>query len=435
MFAYNISIMRSQPRVTSVVKAAVLELSRIKNLQLSRGHMPIENYQEIIRLLDAPAPLLKTAKLVVEPSQGGSLSVNLFAGISPRLTRLSLSGWRFRHAQLPVATNLRVLKLSNSPTDSKMPVDHLISVLSTMAQLQTLHVIDSLGRPQGVTVNPPAQQAKLPQLTDLAVDSPLSTCIFLFDHIVSPNFIRVSAKYRTDSAGVDSDISLVRGFAESLGQRVSGPIRWVKLHAHNIKASRSLHSSSSSVDPPPDLHISLPALLQLEAVARCFVHSLALTRVEIVYLDWDSSAQLLRTYLGDLGHLTTIIAGKDATVGLVRALAVDLSETRSATDSGSADLKFLALETLRLVQWNFEDMHWPRDTVFEMLLTSLTERKKAGFPLAKLIVDACRHVEEELHVVPLRAVVGNIEWDGQTIYTSESESEEEHSDDEHYYQW
>ncbi|KAG5643257.1 hypothetical protein DXG03_001267 [Asterophora parasitica] len=419
----------------AAVKAAVLKLSHIKNLELSPGRIPIADYLEIIKLLDAPAPFLQTANLAVEPTLNVSLPRNLFAGASPYLTVLILSGWGF-DVRLPIVANLRTLKLCNVPTDGKIPVDQFISALSTMTRLETLHVIDSLGRPQGVIVNspPPAQQAQLPQLTELSIDATLSTCIFLLDRIVSPSSTRLSAKYTNDLAGVDSDISVVRSLAEKLRPRVSGPIRSMKLLPDRIKVWGSLHAPSDldSEDPPPDLEISLPDLQsEFEPSVRCFIHLLTLTHLETVYLGGDFTMWLFETYFGNLSHLTTVVAGQTA-YDIISALAIGLPRMGSAAGAQRANLKFLALKSLTLEQWDFEHMPMEDGTAgvtAVVLLACLKGRKKIGAPLPKLIIDYCRHVDEARYVDPLRAVVGEVEWDEETNYTTESYSGSEDEED------
>ncbi|KAG5642974.1 hypothetical protein DXG03_001822 [Asterophora parasitica] len=430
-------ITRHQSRLAFAVKTAVLELSRIKNLHISRGNLALadSSYKEIIELLDAPAPLLETVEIV-----DANLPVNLFAGVSPVLTGLVLSACSF-NMQLPIAANLRTLKLCNAPAESKVPVDQFISALSTMTRLEVLHVIDSLDHhhddeddtvrrhDDGVTVQSPPvlRVAKLPELTELSIDTLLTNCIFFLDHIVSPTFTRVSVKYRMDLAGMDDmddDISVVRGFAEKFGPRVRGPIRSMKLHKNSIKVWRSLHTSSSSRPAsPPDLEVSLPVLSTYEPAAECFIRSLDLTHMESLIFDCPFSLDLLKTYFSDLIHLTTVqIAGKYAIV-LLSALAVGLPRSRSATGAGPSKLKFLTLETLGIRGWDFEEA----PTVFHMLKSCLMGRKRAGTPLSILIMDDCVvDANEDLHVDQLRAaVLRKLVWNGLHIRALSIDSDDE----------
>ncbi|KAG5645143.1 hypothetical protein DXG03_006860 [Asterophora parasitica] len=355
-------------RLAPVVKAAVLELSHIKNLHLSSADLVGDaGYKEIIELLDAPAPFLETIDIT-----NANLPVNLFAGVSPHLSSLVLSTCAF-DVRPPIVANLQTLRLyqCHAPTDGKIPIDHFISALSTMTRLTTLHVIDSLDH-RGVTAHPSAQQvAELPHLTELSIGTLVSNCIFLLDHIVYPSFTRVSVKYQTDVPGTNDNISVVRRLAEKLGSRVPGPIRSVELDVQGIRT---------------------------------------------LTLDRPFSLKLLKTHFGQLGHLTTIFAGNRATTSVISVLADGLSRKKSATRA--AKPSFRTLETLGIEGWDFEETrHGFENMVFRELKTCLAKRKKVGVPLARLIIDECFHVDEVLYVEPLRTAVGDVQWDGETNYT------------------
>ncbi|KAG5647172.1 hypothetical protein DXG03_001127 [Asterophora parasitica] len=412
----------AQPRLAFIVKAAVLELSHIRNLHLSPRNLADVDYKEIIELLDAPAPFLETVEIT-----DANLPVNLFAGDSPRLTGLVLSTCTF-DMQLPIVANLRTLKLRHAPADNRIPVDQLISALSTMSRLEALHVIDSLDDHHGVTAIHPAQQvAQLPHLIELSIDCLLSNCISLLNRIVYPTSTRVCAKYQTDLSGKDDDISVVRSFAKELGSRAPGPIRSVMLDEHGIKVWQSPHAPASS----PNLEITLPVLSKHEPAAKRFIRSLDLTRLKTLILHCPFSPKFLTTSFGELRHLTTVIAGDNAFMFL-SALAVGLPrKTSSTTDGADADagpsdkskLTFLSFKTLQIEGWQFDELRQGGNTVFEVLKSCLRRRNEAGAPLPKLAIQSCLHGKEHLYVRALRAVVGEVEWDGASNQEDSDECE------------
>ncbi|KAG5644400.1 hypothetical protein DXG03_008567 [Asterophora parasitica] len=399
----------------SVIKTAALELSRIKNLHLSRNCRSIDMaavHREIIELLDAPAPFLETAEIA------HTNLVNLFAGVSPRLTSLVLSDCSLNSVRFPMVGNLRTLKLlrvCSQASDDNIPVDQFISALCAMNRLEILHVTHSLNnRHIGI---PPAQQvAELPHLTEFFMDTLLSNWIFLLDHIVYPTSTRVCATYRgIDSAGKGHDTWYLYSFAEKLGSRVLGPIRSVELRKDGIKAWRSLYTSELAFHS--DLEIPLPPLCNFERVVKCFIQSLDLIHLESLNFDCPFSAEFLMTYFGQLSHLATITVGKQAmTFNVLQALVVGLT----TSPARPTKLNFLALETLHIEGWDFEERHQA-----EILISYLKRRKETGAPLSNLIINQCLHVDEGLHVDALRAVVGKVEWDGLSNYTEEEDSEYE----------
>ncbi|GLB40920.1 hypothetical protein LshimejAT787_0901350 [Lyophyllum shimeji] len=432
-------------RNEAAVRSTLHHLSRVKHLSLAQGQFEgydgPEEFKSLIRLLDAPAPLLETLDVTFRYGRNdeSSLPVNLFSGNAPRLANLRISrcglNWRS-----PIFANLRSLKVIDPPVALRPPADQFLSALSSIPRLEILEFRSDFASTGGAVV-PHVSTAVLPLLTNLTIASPLLNAVLLLNHITYPTTACVAITCAIDGFRQDSDrnLSVVHGLASLLGGRVDGPIRSLAVHEQGIRAwtSPGIEPSVFSADKPQlsldfsPLHTSSD---HINDITQNVLRPLPLRHVESLLIQCvplPETAWL--DHFGGLARLKTLHVGSDP-FGFLNAFSTGTSAAlEQSRQAGSP--KFKALRTLGISDWTFDEFHGPhvpggrRTSCFESLVSCLKARRKEGVALSELVVEDCHHVDEA-DISDLEKIVAKVEWDREANYTEEEEPEYE--SDEYY---
>ncbi|KAF8067009.1 hypothetical protein FPV67DRAFT_1670468 [Lyophyllum atratum] len=400
-----------------VIKMAIAQLPRVKELSLHRGRyrdrMQEMESLDLIEVLSSPAPRLESLNICLCPAGDRiKLPDNLFSGVSPRLTTLKLTqcglNWRSR-----IFSNLTFLEVHDIPYAWHPTVAQVIAALSDTPRLETLRISSDFA-PAPVDVTTPTWRVL--RLRILAIKSSLRDCAFFLDHIAFPTTAEVEVECHFTP--LDHDVpAVVEHLAVNLGKRLPAPIRSLEVRQEEIQVYVS-----------PGIPWLADALA--EKLTMICLYALSLEHVESLFVSCHLNETFWRDYFGGLRRLEKLRIGRDL-VGFLDAFSYGTSAALEKLNQRGA-VKFTALQILRIEARNLTRRHWLGKSYLGHLRSGLRARIEEGIILPQLELEDCCDEIRYLHA--LQEIVEKVDWYGNDLEGDEelesesSESELEYSD-------
>ncbi|KAG5650232.1 hypothetical protein H0H81_000245 [Sphagnurus paluster] len=408
---------------TSVLKDALAELWRVKSLRLLPDSLMDEELaEEVIGLLDSPAPFLESCHLWDPGFIHWQRSIqHLFAGDCPRLRQLTIENLSLNW-EGHIFTNLRSFRFSQSSIANQGSIAKLVGALSFMHHLESLQLSNLLDSSLFI---PPVNPANLPVLQELSLESDVSTCLYISNHIIYPSTARVSivCSILESEKNTMAGLEFIQKLTAHLGAMLPRPIRALTVRQGEIMLHTPPADEPIDQYSPPQVKIRVAGThdLTYKSIARCLLLPTPLRHLEQLRINCHLERDTCVAIFGGLDRLKHII-NSAYSFDFLQALSPEI--TPHPTRSGKrSSVRFRALRRLGINGWDFQDYGThPTKACVRRLEQCLRERSKARMNLEQLDISDCVHVHK-YEVDSLSFIVDNVEWDEQGNFTEESDSE------------
>ncbi|TFK67949.1 hypothetical protein BDN72DRAFT_842442 [Pluteus cervinus] len=393
-------------RGTQLVDAALV---RARELVLTVDTCP---WSTVWSTLSSPAPLLECLKISTDTRPSPVLSNCTFAGTTPRLRRLELTGCSV-DVTSTLLTHLTTLYLCYpSP---RMSITELLRVLRGLQGLASLSLYSVL-RANADTFYTNSDKVTLPNLKSIVIDGhSLSQDLNLLSHLSIPKqstlYFRSIPHTEAPLTGLTSFLNMYDGIRFPTSPFLnSTKLYWT--------SSRLVLSAEHTESPGAPDSFTEFALVRLERKGFFKLSDnpetanmlSSLASLTFFKTDCNIHVDTWFNFFGALPKLKLVFASGVYAVNLLSAIAMGVTSGTSNTRPGSFVLAFPQLETIEL-----QDANLPESLKY--LVNALHARKNVGRSIKALEMIKCTNMNEE-RCEDLRECVDNVVWDGWAVSLS-----------------
>ncbi|KAG7099958.1 hypothetical protein E1B28_001751 [Marasmius oreades] len=415
----------------------------------------------VLKDMNEPAPLIRSIRIVADETTSIVLPRDFLGGEAVRLTDLDLVGCSIPW-ETPLVGNLTRLAMKRLPLAIRPTIKDMFELLQRAPSLREIH-LDSCLSPNRIPL-PSDSTVGLPHLKSLSMSVGSEVCCTLLQHMSFPDTTRIHFQNHMPSiadGGFNSLFAYISGLLSPSSSSADHAraiktlkVQVYKYHRETVVIFRAWNISCDCSEvaeflDTPIPHLSIDLEMLDETVTEMTSKILALgplTHLENLRFNCTEppSPDVLIQYLGNLNRLSSVFLMEQASFQFVKTMSRNLTPKRKPRKKKAAGKKkqqeeeaavtqsqpplFPALKTLGFADVDFrENSH----NLLKPLLTALKLREENGYPLKKVILEACIRLRaNDVEKIAKRV---EVDWDESENEDDDDEDDDDDDDDEDGY--